>query len=533
MAGTLTLNWGDTLDTTQGLYQNLTLGSGGAIQGGTVDTTSASGAGSLQISDDGTPLPYLHDVTVENAGQWSIPSVTIDGTLDNTGGVTVESGATLTVGGDWLTTHGGGTITLDPAVAGQAYILSDGTGGNTPTFENVDNTIQGAGQIGDQYLRIQNDSGGVIDANVSGQTLVLAPTGLFSNDGVAEATDGGTLQIGGAGATWANWWDGTISADGAAGASVALLNGAFTNDGLIQATDGTQINLGDGANPWTNEGDGTISADASTLVLNGPFDNQGSINATDGSTLDIYGPFTNEGRIWVDSSQINLGGSLTLADLGYWDGENYSNFNTNNVYLQLTGLMTLGAGDTLDTTQGFFRNLNVDGGEIDGGTVVDGWGGTLGFTGDGGVLAGATVIGQDPTGGMVINGGGVTLSNDTIDGGLTLINGASVYLENGTSVLDSAGANPSTITVDNFDPCDQGSVRQPGDDQRDQRLDARPLRPAPKRWDHHGRQFDRQPRRRAHPRRPRQLHLRVLRRARFIRISPTPAPRACISTAAR
>ena len=184
-----------------------------------------------------------------------------------------------------------------------------------------------------------------------------------------------------------------------------LLNGAFTNDGLIQATDGTQINLGDGANPWTNEGDGTISADASTLVLNGPFDNQGSINATDGSTLDIYGPFTNEGRIWVDSSQINLGGSLTLADLGYWDGENYSNFNTNNVYLQLTGLMTLGAGDTLDTTQGFFRNLIVDGGEIDGGTVVDGWGGTLGFTGDGGVLAGATVIGQDPTGGMVINGG--------------------------------------------------------------------------------------------------------------------------------
>ena len=55
VAGTLTLNWGDTLDTTQGLYQNFTLGSGGAIQGGTVDTTSASGAGSLQISDDGTP----------------------------------------------------------------------------------------------------------------------------------------------------------------------------------------------------------------------------------------------------------------------------------------------------------------------------------------------------------------------------------------------------------------------------------------------------------------------------------------------
>ena len=66
------------------------------------------------------------------------------------------------------------------------------------TLENVSNTISGDGQIGyngDKTLTLKNDAAGVIDADVSGQTLLIDTGNTFTNAGMLEAMNGGILKI--------------------------------------------------------------------------------------------------------------------------------------------------------------------------------------------------------------------------------------------------------------------------------------------------------------------------------------------------
>src|SRR6476620_6240108 len=91
-----------------------------------------------------------------------------------------------------MTLKGHGTLTLDEY--GVDFI--DGAGGAaTTTFVNVDNTIKGAGRIGDRGLTLKN--GGTVWATggTNGSALVI-DTGAraVSNTGTMKAT-GGTLYI--------------------------------------------------------------------------------------------------------------------------------------------------------------------------------------------------------------------------------------------------------------------------------------------------------------------------------------------------
>src|SRR5262245_3259040 len=91
-----------------------------------------------------------------------------------------------------MTLKGGGALILDSY--GTDFI--DGTGGATPsTFVNVDNTIRGAGRIGDRGLILKN--GGTVNATggIDGSSLVI-DTGsrTVTNTGTMKAT-GGTLYI--------------------------------------------------------------------------------------------------------------------------------------------------------------------------------------------------------------------------------------------------------------------------------------------------------------------------------------------------
>ena len=67
--------------------------------------------------------------------------------------------------------------------------------GSGVTLTNTNNTIQGAGLIGDNgALTIVNQA--TIDANASGQSLNLSQGGgVVTNTGTLEATDGGTLNL--------------------------------------------------------------------------------------------------------------------------------------------------------------------------------------------------------------------------------------------------------------------------------------------------------------------------------------------------
>jgi hypothetical protein len=91
--------------------------------------------------------------------------------------------------GSSVTLSGGGTVTMKSST-GTAYMRGGGF-----TLTNTDNTIQGAGLIGDNAgLAIAN--GGTIDANSSGQSLDISQGGgAVTNTGTLEATNGGHLDL--------------------------------------------------------------------------------------------------------------------------------------------------------------------------------------------------------------------------------------------------------------------------------------------------------------------------------------------------
>ena len=119
----------------------------------------------------------------------------LSGTIDNTGTIALNSSGDhteLQIIGDGVTLEGGGQLILSDNAANTIV----GTG-PSDTLTNVDNTISGAGQIGsgDGTLTLVNEAHGTIEANDAGGTLTLETGTTITNDGVLEASNGGTLQI--------------------------------------------------------------------------------------------------------------------------------------------------------------------------------------------------------------------------------------------------------------------------------------------------------------------------------------------------
>ena len=164
----------------------ITIGAGETITLHGVNATSLTAA---DFVFDQTPV-------VDNAGNMVVSDgavLPLSGTINNTGTIALNSTGDQTelqIVGDGVTLEGGGQVTL----LGDAIILGTGS---AAVLTNVDNTISGAGQIGsgDGTLTLVNQTHGTIDANVAGGTLTLEPGTVITNDGMLEATNGGTLQI--------------------------------------------------------------------------------------------------------------------------------------------------------------------------------------------------------------------------------------------------------------------------------------------------------------------------------------------------
>ena len=65
-----------------------------------------------------------------------------------------------------VTLNGGRNVTMQSDT-----FVHQASSGLTP--DNVDNTIQGTGQLGQNGLSLDNQAGGTVSANVSGGTLFL------------------------------------------------------------------------------------------------------------------------------------------------------------------------------------------------------------------------------------------------------------------------------------------------------------------------------------------------------------------------
>ena len=161
----------------------------------TVGSVALASTATLLVTSAATLTATAGSAAGSNAGVIDVEngaSLVAGGTLDNAGRIVIDGtagGACLTVAATGLTLDGGGTVEL-LIPAGTANSVQGGAGG---LLTNVDNTIAGAGELGNDTLAIDNEAGGTISSEPA-STLTVQTAGSFTNDGLLEA-NGGTLAL--------------------------------------------------------------------------------------------------------------------------------------------------------------------------------------------------------------------------------------------------------------------------------------------------------------------------------------------------
>ncbi len=216
---------------------SIEMNSSSLVNGNTIESTSGgiftnnetlSGTGTIGNS---TSLSFINDGTVStgSGGPLEITGSTGNGTFTNTthGVVEAADGGTLDFGvdGQSSTIGNSGTISLDSTgnttkleIAGNVTINGSSTGaivleGNDPAFDSilsdgktasltlVNQTLKGAGVVGDTNLTLDVSSGSVIDADVpllaanSSPLFLNTGSNTIMNAGTLETTNGGTLEV--------------------------------------------------------------------------------------------------------------------------------------------------------------------------------------------------------------------------------------------------------------------------------------------------------------------------------------------------
>ena len=264
-----------------------------AIAGGTFTITNGTGAG-IQA---GT-------ISVANGA-----ALEITGTFDNSGTLALNaSGAAteLMIAGN-ATLTGAGKVTFSNN-AGNAIASNSASASLT----NVNNTISGAGTIGDSYLTLVNQ--GTINANNKSLALVInTGSNTITNSGTLEGTSTGGLDIE---SDVSN--SKTIEALGTN--AKVVIEGAITNmaTGLILASgSGANVDLEgatvSGGTLKTSGKNAVIeTVGGSANVLDGGTISSGStVEINVGTTLTLTGTVINSGALLVNGGTLDVDGILT------------------------------------------------------------------------------------------------------------------------------------------------------------------------------------------------------------------------------
>ncbi len=299
--GTLRLGTG-TYDNTGGLIEaragsQIHLSGNAFITGGTLDT---QGDGLFLVT---FATPHVDNLT--HAGHTIIENSRImlgSGTINNTG--LIELGSTggstyLRPTEGTLTLTGGGTIRLSDSANNWIYRHT-----TNAALLNVDNVIEGAGNLSWSGSPTPITNQHLIIANQTAPLTIQPGSALFTNEGTLRAEDGGTLQLNGG--TYDN------------------------NDGLIQADAGSVVHLNGNATitggTLDTEGDGRIRVTANTPLI-GDLTHAGHTTVNNGRTMFASGTITNTGTIELESTGGNTylrpadgpvtltgGGTVVLSD---------------------------------------------------------------------------------------------------------------------------------------------------------------------------------------------------------------------------
>lgn len=406
-------------------------------------TLTTSGAGVVQAMG-GTSVFDGTNGAVINHGTVAVGAVLVNhtasgtgelsllGTIVNSGVISVQDG-TLSAGYSDVTLAGGGRITL-VASAGST-LLGGPNSGTAPTLHNVDNTIAGAGMIGEvnasvnqaaSLLDFDNQAAGIIDADDPNNPLALSAP-VIANAGIIEATAGAGLEIGqyALPVTITNSGAGLVGAFGP-GSHVDLSGGTIVG-GLVTAGSGGIVQQFSGSNKL----DGSTAAGPVTLAA--PL-----LDERGGNGLTLVGTVLNTNTITIEQSVLNVGlGNLTLAGGG----------TVAMQFLPGYGLGSIGGSDPTTATTLFNVNNTIAGTGFIGGTgqmltLNNEVGGLIDADSAGNSLSIVTGAQVTNAGTMVANGGTLTIADDVQNSGTIIAtNGGTV------NFAGAVNATPSGTVV--------------------------------------------------------------------------------------
>ncbi len=281
----------------------ITLGDGQTI------TLHGVDAASLDSSDfvfDQTPV-------TENAGSMTISDgaiLPLSGTIDNTGTIALNSTGDetdLQLIEHGITLEGGGQVVLSDSSDNFIFgTVSD------VTLTNVDNTISGAGHLGDGVMVLVNE--GTIIATGTNALDIDTGTNAVTNTGTLEATGTGGLVIH---SDVVN--NAVANSDGVTSAGLLWANGGnITIDGNVSGNGTAQIS-GSATIEFGAASTANVTLDAAatgTIVLHDSFDFSGVVSGFNGDDhLDLlnlaFGGGTTASYV---ANQAGTGGTLSVTD---------------------------------------------------------------------------------------------------------------------------------------------------------------------------------------------------------------------------
>ncbi len=298
-----------------------------AQNGGVIDTVD----GGNLLDGAANAVKIQGGLTVNNN-----TAIHVRGTINNTGFIDLNSlgnGTFLFVDTGDVSLTGGGIVALTDN--SQNYIVGAAT---TTTLTNVDNTISGAGQLGNGQLTLINQAGGVINASAASNALVIN-TGAQTvvNHGLIEATGAAGLNLNG------------VTLDDSAG-GVLLASGSTVRLASVHIIGGP-LNATAGGQFLTTDSGTVFDGSASTVTI------QGLINVQNNTALHLRGAIKNTSTIALGSlgngtdliidaggATLSGGGHVTLSD------------NTQNYIFGATGATTLTNVDNVITGSGQLGN---------------------------------------------------------------------------------------------------------------------------------------------------------------------------------
>jgi hypothetical protein len=408
--GTITADTGATVEINGSTIQGGTLTNNGTFLGTYSSATTLDGStGAGAVTINGTYTSALASQT------WLLGTITNHGTMLVDGGSGYNTD--LVVGSN-VTLQGGGTVTLSTATSGGGNaIVEQATPGLTLT--NVDNTIQGSGVLGYNGLTLVNESGAIVNSNVSGGVLNLSGS-VITNAGLLEATNGGTLNLP------------TVTVNNAGG------NITAGTGSTVQFYSGTVIQGG------TLNGNGAFLGTATGLVYLDGSTASGAITIN-GTYESVYNSQT-----WLRGTFINNG------NIGVYGGDGYNTYVQvdSNVTLQGGGTVTLstaagGGGAFIQPTHGGLTLENVSN-TIQGAGIIGVY--SLSVTND----AGGTILANAPGQSLVLDGSGTVTNNGTFqaNSGSTLqvenasfTNFSGNTLTGGTYNVYGTSGSPGTLQI--------------------------------------------------------------------------------------